>query len=177
MLFDTEGNSGEFVELVPSELNYLGPQDLIQYFIRQTSINRTATGYIKVEIVLGRRLLGTVLTVYIPTVLLIFIAYMTNYFKPFFFEAMVAVNLTVLLVWLYLHHWPDPLCLTVLGADHNVHLCVRKPSQDIIYQDGGHLADFQLTDPFFWGSLILVGILLFYDPGYPPYIYWLSEER
>ena len=98
MLFDTEGNSGEFVELVPSELNYLGPQDLIQYFIRQTSINRTATGYIKVEIVLGRRLLGTVLTVYIPTVLLIFIAYMTNYFKPFFFEAMVAVNLTVLLV-------------------------------------------------------------------------------
>ena len=104
MLFDTEGNSGEFVELVPSELNYLGPQDLTQYFIRQTSINSTATGYIKVEVVLGRRLLGTILTVYIPTMLLVIIAHMTNYFKPFFFEAVVAVNLTVMLVSLGLHH-------------------------------------------------------------------------
>ena len=30
----TEGNSGEFVELVPEQLNYLGPRDLTQYFIR-----------------------------------------------------------------------------------------------------------------------------------------------
>ena len=45
-----------------------------------------------------RRLLGTVLTVYIPTVLLIIISHMTNYFKPFFFEAVVSVNLTVTLV-------------------------------------------------------------------------------
>ena len=29
-----EGNSGEFVELVPEKLNYLGPKDLTQYFIR-----------------------------------------------------------------------------------------------------------------------------------------------
>ena len=34
-----------------------------------------------------RRLLGTILTVYIPTLLLIIISHMTNYFKPFFFEA------------------------------------------------------------------------------------------
>ena len=33
-----------------------------------------------------RRLLGTILTVYIPTLLLIIISHMTNYFKPFFFE-------------------------------------------------------------------------------------------
>ena len=45
-----------------------------------------------------RRLLGTILTVYIPTLLLIIISHMTNYFKPFFFEAVVTVNLTVLLV-------------------------------------------------------------------------------
>ena len=98
MVFDTEGNSGEFVELVATELNYLGPQDLTQYFIRQNSINITDTGYIKVEVVLGRRLLGTLLTVYIPTILLVIIAHMTNYFKPFFFEAVVSVNLTVMLV-------------------------------------------------------------------------------
>ena len=48
--------------------------------------------------VLIRRLLGTILTVYIPTLLLITISHMTNYFKPFFFEAVVTVNLTVMLV-------------------------------------------------------------------------------
>ena len=98
MLFDTEGNSGEFVELVATELNYLGPQDLTQYFIRSNNISLTPTGFIEVEVVLGRRLLGTLLTVYIPTILLVIIAHMTNYFKAFFFEAVVSVNLTVMLV-------------------------------------------------------------------------------
>ena len=42
--------------------------------------------------------MGTILTVYIPTVLLIVISHITNYFKDFFFEASVTVNLTVLLV-------------------------------------------------------------------------------
>ena len=98
MIFDSDGNSGEFVELIPEKLNYLGPQDLTQYFIRQTSMNKTVEGSIKVTVILGRRLLGTVLTVYIPTILLIFIAHTTNYFKSFFFEAIVSVNLTVMLV-------------------------------------------------------------------------------
>ena len=42
--------------------------------------------------------MGTILTVYIPTVLLIVISHITNYFKDFFFEAVVTVNLTVMLV-------------------------------------------------------------------------------
>ena len=54
MVFDTEGNSGEFVELVATELNYLGPQDLTQYFIRSNNISLTPTGFIEVEVVLGR---------------------------------------------------------------------------------------------------------------------------
>ena len=35
-VLECEGNSGEFVELVPQQLNYLGPKDLTQYFIRST---------------------------------------------------------------------------------------------------------------------------------------------
>ena len=42
--------------------------------------------------------LGTLLTVYLPTFLLICISYVTNFFKPYFFEAVVAVNLTCMLV-------------------------------------------------------------------------------
>ena len=34
MVFQCEGNSGEFVQLVPQHLEYLGPKDLTQYFIR-----------------------------------------------------------------------------------------------------------------------------------------------
>ena len=50
------------------------------------------------KITLGRRLLGTLLTIFLPTVLLNIIGHSTNYFKDFFFEAVVSVNLTVLLV-------------------------------------------------------------------------------
>ena len=50
------------------------------------------------EIVLGRRLLSTILTVYVPTFLLNVISYATNFFKDFFFEAVVSVNLTTMLV-------------------------------------------------------------------------------
>ena len=50
---------------------------------------------VEVEVVLGRRLIGTFMTIYMPTILLNIIGHSTNYFKPFFFEAIVTVNLTV----------------------------------------------------------------------------------
>ena len=51
-----------------------------------------------IEISLGRKLMNSVLTIYLPTVLLICIIHATNYFKDFFFEAVVTVNLTGMLV-------------------------------------------------------------------------------
>ncbi len=38
------------------------------------------------------------MTTYLPTVLILIIVYITNFFKAFFFEAVVTVNLTALLV-------------------------------------------------------------------------------
>ena len=38
-LFQSSGNSGEFVQLVVSGLEYTGPKDLTQYFIRFSSIS------------------------------------------------------------------------------------------------------------------------------------------
>ena len=37
-------------------------------------------------------------TIYIPTILLNIIGHITNYFKPFYFESAIAVNITVMLV-------------------------------------------------------------------------------
>ena len=45
-----------------------------------------------------RRITNELLTTYLPTVLILAIVYATNFFKPFFFEAVVTVNLTALLV-------------------------------------------------------------------------------
>ena len=50
------------------------------------------------EIVFKRRLTNELLTTYLPSLLLLFITYATTFFKPFFFEAAVVVNLTVMLV-------------------------------------------------------------------------------
>ena len=50
------------------------------------------------SLVLGRHLLGVILTAYTPTILLNVIGHSTNYFKSFFFEAVVTVNLTCMLV-------------------------------------------------------------------------------
>ena len=49
-------------------------------------------------IILKRRLINELMTNYLPTVLILTIVYATNFFKPFFFEAVVTVNLTALLV-------------------------------------------------------------------------------
>jgi hypothetical protein len=82
-------------------LNYTGPTDLVQYFIRNISMEVTRVSNndgAKVHIVLGRRVLSSILTVYLPTVLLIIMSHVTVYFKPFFFESIITVNLTVMLV-------------------------------------------------------------------------------
>ena len=107
--------SKEFVQLVVENLTYRGPKDLTQYFIRDTRMEMSGDMavvqvskdhhypkcfecFLYSQVYLGRRLLGTILTIYIPSFLMILISYLTNYFKPFFFEATVAVNLTVMLV-------------------------------------------------------------------------------
>ena len=51
-----------------------------------------------IEVTLGRRLLGTLLTVFLPTILLNIIGHNANYFHHIFFESIISVNLTVMLV-------------------------------------------------------------------------------
>ena len=90
-----------FVSLDPGSLEYLGPVELTQYFVRQAVMRPYTAGDrrgVRVFIVLGRRLLSNILTVYVPTVLLNVMGHVTVYFKPFFFEAIITVNLTVMLV-------------------------------------------------------------------------------
>ena len=50
---------------------------------------------VEVTIVLGRRLVNSIMTVYMPTILLNIIGHSTNFFKPESFDAGAAVNLMV----------------------------------------------------------------------------------
>ena len=97
MVMKLGGGSEELLSLTPGLLKYLGPEELTQYYVKKYTIGETtlenAIG-LSVSITFGRRLLGTILTVYLPTVLLNVIGHATNFFKPFFFEAVVTVNLT-----------------------------------------------------------------------------------
>ena len=49
-------------------------------------------------IILKRRIVNAILTTYLPTFLILTMVYATNFFKPFFFESVISVNLTALLV-------------------------------------------------------------------------------
>ena len=91
----------KLVGLVPGQLKYLGPKELTQYYVKKYLIGEAVFedgGGLSVSITFGRRLLGTILTVYLPTVLLNVIGHATNFFKPFFFEAiyLILLNLTLL---------------------------------------------------------------------------------
>ena len=75
-----EGNAGIFVDLLPGRIIYNGPIDLSQYYIRDRGIGKDKNK-VAVKFTLGRRLLSSLLTVYVPTLLLNVIGLATNYFK------------------------------------------------------------------------------------------------
>ena len=47
---------------------------------------------------LGRQLLGVVLNIIVPTIVLNLISYSTNFYKDEYFETVIAINLTTMLV-------------------------------------------------------------------------------
>ena len=100
-IFILKGNAGNFIKLVADKAEYLGPIDLPQYFVMKTAITEITVppkvGAVKIEITFGRRVLSTILSSYLPTILICLMSFATNYFRPFYFEAIATVNLTSLL--------------------------------------------------------------------------------
>ena len=90
------------MSILPSRLVMESETVLTQYIIKNwtlTYINMTDQDEgIKMELVLKRRIMNALMTIYLPTILVLTIVYASNFFKPFFFEAVVSVNLTSLLV-------------------------------------------------------------------------------
>merc|ERR1719323_1366263 len=53
---------------------------------------------IRMVITMKRKIMSEMMTTYFPSLLLMMITYATTFFKPFFFEAALSVNLTTMLV-------------------------------------------------------------------------------
>ena len=89
-----------YVELVSGNFTYNGPVDLTQYVVVRTEmqgVTKDRKKQVQVNVILGRRLLSIILTVIFPTVILNLIGHTANYFKEFFFEAVISLNVTVML--------------------------------------------------------------------------------
>ena len=91
-----------FTKLIVEFYDYLGKRLLTQYEVKDFLMEiRNTDGGIQevfVTITLGRQLLGVVLNVIIPTVVLNIISYSTNFYKDEYFETVIAINLTTMLV-------------------------------------------------------------------------------
>ena len=91
-----------FTKLMVEFYEYLGNTLLTQYEVKDFLMEiRNTDGDIQevfVTIILGRQLLGVVLNIIIPTVVLNIISYSTNFYKEDYFETVIAINLTTMLV-------------------------------------------------------------------------------
>ena len=81
------------VKMVSKGINMKGKTQLLKYDVKKWLMEDTKSGSV-IKIIFGRKILSQVLTTYLPTILLVLIIHSTNYYRDFFFEAVVTVNLT-----------------------------------------------------------------------------------
>ena len=95
------------------------------------------------QIVIQRRLLSLILTTFIPTIILNVIGHMSNYFKEFFFEGLMGLNVTVMLVLTTMF-----LRELLIGINWNCiqiyfYQCQHQPPPHRLHQDDRLLAHLQ----------------------------------
>ncbi len=155
-IFILKGNAGNLLRLSAADTAYLGPIDLPQYFVMDTTIAEIVVppdvGAVKVEIVFGRRILSTMLSSYLPTFLICLMSFSTNYFKPFFFEAVVTVNLTSLLALTTLFISVSnslPKTAYIKMMDVWLIFCLTIPFSEVVLQVSLHFLTYRMFSKYF----------------------------
>ena len=88
------------VTLLPHDLMMEQSEDMTLFRITDKmldNVDRPRKG-VKMTIKMKRKITSEMMTTYFPSLLLMMITYATTFFKPFFFEAALSVNLTTMLV-------------------------------------------------------------------------------
>ena len=90
------------VSLQPKYLRMEQAANMNLFIITHSSLISTNTTdgdqRVSVKIVFKRKIMSEMMTTYFPSALLMMITFATTFFKPFFFEAALSVNLTTMLV-------------------------------------------------------------------------------
>ena len=90
-----------FTQLMVDDYKYTGERFLTQYEVIDVVMETQEKDLVQeiyVEISLGRQLLGIVLNIITPTIVLNIISYSTNFYRDEYFETIIAINLTTMLV-------------------------------------------------------------------------------
>ena len=101
MALEMESSYAPFTQLTLTNYEYNGDKYLSQYMIRDViAMTRDINGIqdVHVEIILSRQIFGVILNIIVPTIVLGFISYSTNFYKDEYFETVIAINLTTMLV-------------------------------------------------------------------------------
>ena len=93
-------DSKKSVRLIPSNLTMSQSLDMTLFCITEYVLENSISpkGGIRMAIRMKRKILSEMMTTYFPSLLLMMITYATTFFKPFFFEAALSVNLTTMLL-------------------------------------------------------------------------------
>ena len=87
------------MELVPKELKMSQSRDMQIFEMIQWNLDyKVQEPGLRMSITLRRKIMSEIMTTYFPSALLSAITFATAFFKPFFFEAALSVNLTTMLV-------------------------------------------------------------------------------
>ena len=94
-------NSNETVQLSPRSPRPIVMKqktNMNMFEITHWDLFDCGTNQLSVQLVMKRKILSEIMTTYFPSFLLLAITFATTFFKPFFFEAALSVNLTTMLV-------------------------------------------------------------------------------
>ena len=132
------------MEITPHIITMKSETVLTQYIITNWTLEYKNTSDIsagiKMTLVLKRRILNAILTVYLPTILVLIIVYATNFFKDFFFEVGNWKFKSKKIGSTFSGHCNrEPYVLA--SPDHPVHKRLRQPPTDGLREDGGRVAD------------------------------------
>ena len=88
----------ETIMLVSKDMRMMQKKDMTSYSILHWELKQGVENGVEMLVVFRRKIMSEMMTTYFPSILLMMITYATTFFKPFFFEAALSVNLTTMLV-------------------------------------------------------------------------------
>ena len=88
----------ETIMLIPNDMRIMQDRDMTCFSILRSELKQGLRNRVEMLVVFRRKISNEMMTTYFPSVLLMLITYATTFFKPFFFEAALSVNLTTMLV-------------------------------------------------------------------------------